>query len=75
MEDMTGKKEELFNILYEWMIEENCDYCKHLASFRDGDNRHPCNRCEANELFKLDDALKKELDDRVRRVVNLLKYE
>lgn len=70
---MTGKKEKLFNLLYEWTIEENCDYCNHLKSFRDGDNRHPCNRCEAYELFNLDDALKKELDDRVRQVINIVK--
>ena len=58
MEDMTNKKEKLFNLLYEWTIEENCDYCRHLASFRDGDNRHPCNRCECYELFKLSDVHK-----------------
>ena len=70
-----NKKRKLFDLLYEWTIEENCDYCKHLKSFRDGDNRHPCNRCEAYELFKLSDALKKELNDRVRQVINVVKAE
>lgn len=65
-----GKKQKLFDLLYEWTIEENCDYCKHLKSFRDGDNRHPCNRCADYELFKLDDALKKELVDCNNKIVD-----
>lgn len=68
-------KKRLFEIFYEWTIDEICDFCKHLKSFRDGDNRHPCNRCEAYELFKLDDALKKELDDRVKQIINIVKAE
>ena len=70
-----NKKQKLFDLLYEWLIDENCTCCKHLDTFRDGDNRHPCNRCEAYELFKLDDALKKELNDRVRQVINVVKAE
>lgn len=72
---MTDKKEKLFNLLYEWMIEENCDYCKHLASFRDGDNRHPCNRCECYKLFKLSDVHKEDLKDKVKEIMNVMKEE
>jgi len=72
---VMDRKQKLFSLLYEWTIEENCDYCKYLKSFRDEDNRHPCNRCETYDLFKLDDALKKELDDRVRQVINTVKAE
>ena len=72
---MTGKKGKLFNLLYEWTIEENCDYCKHLASFRDGDNRHPCNRCECYELFKLSDVHKEDLKDKVKEIMNVMKEE
>ena len=75
MDDMTGKKEKLFNLLYEWTIEENCDYCKHLASFRDGDNRHPCNRCECYELFKLSDVHKEDLKEKVKEIMNVMKEE
>lgn len=75
MEDMTDKKEKLFNLLYEWTIEENCDYCKHLSSFRDGDNRHPCNKCECYELFKLSDVHKEDLKDKVKEIMNVMKEE
>lgn len=46
---MLKKQHKIYELLYEWTIEENCDYCKHLKSFRDADNRHPCNRCDAYE--------------------------
>ena len=73
MEDMTDKKEKLFNLLYEWMIEENCDYCKQLPSFRDGDNRHPCNKCECYELIKLSDVHKEDLNEKVKEIMNVMK--
>lgn len=72
---MTGKKEKLFNLLYEWTIEESCDYCKHLASFRDGDNRHPCNRCEWYDLFKLSDVHKEDLKEKVKQIMDVMKEE
>jgi len=75
MEYMTGKKEKLFNLLYEWMIDETCDYCQHLSTFKDEDKRHPCNRCECYELFKLSDIHKKDLKEKVKQITNVIKEE
>lgn len=72
---MIGKKGKLFNLLYEWMIDETCDYCKHLSSFREGDNRHPCNRCECYELFKIDDVHKEDLKEKVKQIMDVMKEE
>lgn len=66
-------KKRIYNLLYEWLIEENCDYCKHLATFSDGDKRHPCNRCEVYELFSLSDVFKKDLKEKVNQIQEIIK--
>lgn len=66
-------KKELYNLLYEWLIEENCDYCQHLESFRDGDMKHPCNRCECYERFKLADRMHDDLKDKMKEIIKVVK--
>lgn len=68
-----NKKQKLYELLYEWTIDETCDCCEHLNTFREGDMRHPCNKCAAYELFKLDKALKQELNDRVKQIIDIVK--
>lgn len=65
-------RQELRAFLREWLIEEKCEYCQHLLSFRD-DGRHPCNRCEAYERFRLADSMEADLDDKVFQIMNILK--
>lgn len=69
----SDKKQKLYQLLYEWMIDETCDMCKHLASFRDGDNRHPCNRCDCYNLFKLSDDMAEDLKDKVKLIMEIVK--
>lgn len=69
----TIKKQRIYDLLHEWLINEDCDYCKHLATFRDGDNRHPCNRCECYELFNLSDVFKEDLKEKVKQIMEVVK--
>ena len=66
-------KAQLRQLLYEWLIEENCDYCKHLETFRDGDKRHPCNRCEDYRLFSVADIYKEDINEKVKQILNIVK--
>ena len=68
-------KKRLYHLLYEWTINETCDCCEHITTFYDGDRRHPCNRCEAYELFKLSKELDKDLKDKVKQVIEITKEE
>ena len=72
---MIVDKKRIYDLLYEWLIEENCDYCKHLTTFYDGDRRHPCNRCEAYELFSMSDVFKKDLNDKVKQIIGIVKKD
>lgn len=65
-------KQELYKLLYEWFITETCDDCQHISTFRDGDNRHPCNRCECYEKFRIDDRMKEDLKEKVKRIINVV---
>ena len=67
------KKRQLYQLLYEWLVNEGCDMCKHLSSFRDEDKRHPCNRCEYDNLFKLKDEIDGDLKDKVKLILEIVK--
>lgn len=66
-------RQELRKLLNEWFVSETCDYCQHVLTFRDDDGRHPCNRCEAYERFKLADCMDADLDDKVNLILDLFK--
>jgi hypothetical protein len=67
------KKRQLYQLLYEWLVNEGCDMCKHLSSFRDEDKRHTCNRCEYYNLFKLKDEIDGDLKDKVKLILEIVK--
>lgn len=66
---MANIKPKLYQLLYEWLVSENCDNCQHLETFRDGDKRHPCNRCEFYERFKLANNIHHDLNDKVNQIL------
>ena len=63
----------LYELLYSWEVSEYCEYCQHISTFRDGDNRHPCNRCECYEKFRIDDRMKEDLKEKVKQIMNVVK--
>lgn len=71
-EEKVMVKQELYKLLYEWFITETCEDCQHISTFRDGDNRHPCNRCECYEKFRIDDRMKEDLKEKVKRIINVV---
>ena len=72
---MIMDKKRIYNLLYEWIIEDNCNYCKHYTTFYYADKRHPCNRCEDYRLFSISDALKKDLNDKVKQIIETIKID
>lgn len=67
-------KNKLYNLLKEWLVcEWDCDYCQHLTTFRDGDGRHPCNRCEHCDNFKLSKNIDADLKDKVKQILEITK--
>lgn len=72
-EKKKSKRTILYELLYKWLIEENCDNCKHMATYRDNDSRHPCNRCEFYDRFKIRVELKADLQDKVTEIIKVMK--
>lgn len=71
---MKGTKKELYGLLYEWFVREwNCDDCQHFHTFRDGDRRHPCNKCEGYDKFKVADNIVYDLKEKVRMIMEITK--
>lgn len=71
---MKGTKKELYGLLYEWFVREwNCDDCQHFHTFRDGDRRHPCNKCEGFNRFKIAKHLDEDLKDKVKQIIEITK--
>ena len=67
-------KEKLYNLLKEWLVcEWDCDYCQHLTTFRDGDGRHPCNRCQSFNLFKIANHIDADLKDKVKEIMDIVR--
>ena len=62
----------LYELLYSWEVSEYCDYCQHLTTYRDNDNRHPCAQCQSWNRFKIDDNIKADLNDKVNEILKIL---
>lgn len=73
MSENKQKKTKLYDLLYEWFACETCDDCYHMDTYKDGDNRHPCNRCEGYRLYKPCNELKEDLKDKVKQIIDILK--
>ena len=71
MSDVKTKRAKLQAMLYEWFVTETCDDCQHILSFRDGDARHPCNKCECYERFRIADSVKEDLKDKVNQILDV----
>lgn len=72
-EKKKSKRTILYELLYKWLIEENCDNCQHMVTYHDNDYRHPCNRCEFYDRFKIRVELKADLQDKVTEIINVMK--
>lgn len=68
-------KNKLYSLLYSWEVSEHCDYCQHMTTYRDNDNRHPCAQCNSFNRFKIAEHLEKDLKDKVEQIVNIIKKE
>ncbi len=75
MGTLAEKKKQLYDLLYEWFAQETCNDCCHMDTYKAGDNRHPCNRCEGYELYKPCNELKEALKDKVKWIMDILKKE
>ena len=72
-EKKKSKRTILYELLYKWLIEENCDNCQHIVTYRDNDPRHPCNHCEFYDRFKIRVELKADLQDKVTEIIKVMK--
>ncbi len=72
MSDAKTTKAKLYDLLYEWFITETCDDCQHISTFRDGDDRHPCNKCDCYERYRIADAMKSDLKEKVCQILNVV---
>lgn len=67
-------RKELYNLLYEWFVcEYDCSHCEHIKTFVDGDARHPCNKCNYCEKFKLAKNINADLKSKVNEIINIVK--
>lgn len=66
-------KTKLYNLLYEWEVWETCDFCQHIETFSDDDGRHPCNRCNLCDNFKLSKNIDADLKDKVKMILEIIK--
>ena len=72
-EKKKSKRTILYELLYKWLIEENCDNCQHMVTYHDNDSRHPCNRCEFYDRFKIRVELKADLQEKVTEIIKVTK--
>lgn len=64
-------KNKLYELLYSWEVSEPCDYCQHMTTYRDNDNRHPCAQCNSFNRFKIAEHIEKYLKDKVKQIMNI----
>ena len=62
----------LYELLYSWEVTEFCDYCQHLTTYRDNDNRAPCAQCQSCNRFKIADHIKEDLKDKVNEILKVV---
>ena len=65
-------KTKLYELLYSWEVSEHCDYCQHMTTYRDNDNRHPCAKCNSFNRFKIAEHIEKEMKDKVKQIMNIV---
>ena len=65
-------KNKLYELLYSWEVSEHCDYCQHMTTYRDNDNRHPCAQCQSFNRFKIAEHIEKDLKDKVKQIMNIV---
>ena len=68
-------KNKLYELLYSWEVSEHCDYCQHMTTYRDNDNRHPCAQCNSFNRFKIAEHIEKDLKDKVEQIMNIIKKD
>lgn len=69
-------KEKLYNLLKEWLVREwDCRQCQHLTTYRPNDGRHPCNRCQSFNLFKIANHIDADLKDKVKEIMDIVRKE
>ena len=67
-----GVKQELYKLLYEWEVLVVCDYCQHMTTYRDNDNRHSCAQCKFGDRFKIAKHIDEDLKDKVKQIINVV---
>lgn len=65
-------KTKLYELLYSWEVSEHCDYCQHITTYRDNDNRHPCAKCNSFNRFKIAEHVEKDMKDKVKQIMNIV---
>lgn len=65
-------KTKLYELLYSWEVSEHCDYCQHMTTYRDNDNRHPCAKCNSFNRFKIAEHIEKDMKDKVKQIMNIV---
>lgn len=68
-----SKRQQLYNLLYEWFASETCTDCQHMETYVDGDGRHPCARCDCYEKYKVCNAMKEDIKDKVQQIIDIWK--
>ena len=64
-------KNKIYELLYSWEVSEHCDYCQHMTTYRDNDNRHPCAQCNSFNRFKIAEHIEKDIKDKVKQIMNI----
>lgn len=67
------RRSKLYDLLYEWFATGTCDDCQHMLTYRDGDLRHPCAKCECYERYRLADEMKEDLKEKVNQIMEVFK--
>lgn len=68
-------KTKLYELLYSWEVSETCDYCQHMITYRDDDNRHPCAQCQSCNRFKIANHVDDDLKDKVKEILKVINHK
>lgn len=68
-------KTKLYELLYSWEVSETCDYCQHMITYRDDDNRHPCAQCQSCNRFKIANHVYEDLKDKVNEILKVINHK
>ena len=71
MTTKQSKKSQLYALLYEWFATETCNDCQHMLTYRDGDHRHPCAKCECYDKYRICDDEKEDLKEKVKQILDI----